>query len=130
MSGPFTLEPASVIFGAPFHSLPMGLVKKVPGDGQWKMIRHLLKQNDEGQSKNGWVDSDEFPNIYFAASWVCHYLSPPAFALAASRPAADMSRCLGLPQLIYMLIYASAWELKGTFLLEHGSCLCCIKCRS
>src|SRR5882724_2617106 len=50
MSGPFTLEQALVIFGGPFRSSPMGLVKKVPGDGQWRMIRHLLKQDDEGQT--------------------------------------------------------------------------------
>ena len=56
----------------------MGLVEKVPGDGQWRMIRHLLKQDDEGQSTNRWVDSDEFPTVYFAASWVCHYVVPPA----------------------------------------------------
>jgi len=68
MSGPFTLEQASIIFGAPFCSSPMGLVKKVPGDGQWRMIRPLLKQDNEGQSTNGWVDSDEFPAIYFTAS--------------------------------------------------------------
>src|SRR5882724_13612676 len=36
MSGPFTLEKASIIFGTPFHSSPMGLVEKVPGDSQWR----------------------------------------------------------------------------------------------
>ena len=75
---PFTLEQASVIFDAPFHSLPLGLVEKVPGDGQWRIIRHLSKQDDEGQSTNAWVDSDEFPTVYFAASRVCHYVCPPA----------------------------------------------------
>jgi len=76
MSGPFTLEKASIIFGTPFHSSPMGLVEKVPGDSQWRMIRHLSKQDDEGQSMNGWMESDEFPTIYFTASWVCHYVGP------------------------------------------------------
>ena len=36
MSGSFTLEQALVIFGGPFHSSPMGLVEKVPGDSQWR----------------------------------------------------------------------------------------------
>jgi len=77
MSGPFTLEQASVFFGGPFCSSPVGLVEKVPGDSQWRMIRHLSKQDDEGHSSNGWVvDSDEFPTIYFTASWVCHYVGP------------------------------------------------------
>ena len=39
------------------------------------MIRHLSKHNEDGQSTNGWVDSDEFPTNYFAASWVCQFVS-------------------------------------------------------
>ena len=47
--------------------------------------------------------------------------------LVASRPVADMSRCPGSHQLIYMLIYVSAWELQDLFLLDHGTWLCCVK---
>ena len=35
MSGPFTLEDAHTIFGDHFHSSPVALVEKVPGDGKW-----------------------------------------------------------------------------------------------
>src|SRR5882724_2275572 len=50
------------------------------------MIRHLSKKVDEGQSTNGWVDSDEFPTVYFAASWVCHYVGPPCPAFISCSP--------------------------------------------
>jgi len=43
MSGPFTTEQASIIFGGPFHSSSVGLVEKVPGYGVWRMIQHLSK---------------------------------------------------------------------------------------
>ena len=43
MSGPFTIEQASIIFGGPFRLSPVGLIKKIPGDGIWQMIRHLSK---------------------------------------------------------------------------------------
>jgi len=38
MSGPFTIEQASVICGGPILSSPVSLVKKTPGDGVWRMI--------------------------------------------------------------------------------------------
>ena len=75
MSGPFTIPQASIIFGGPFRSSPVGLVEKIPGDGTWHMIRHLSKCDDDGQSTNDWVDSDDFPTNYFAASWVCQFVS-------------------------------------------------------
>jgi len=43
MAVPFTIEQASIIFGGPFQSSPVGLIKKIPGDGIWQMIRHLSK---------------------------------------------------------------------------------------
>src|SRR5882672_10247559 len=75
MSGLFTLLKASSIFAGPFHSSPVGLVEKIPGDGVWRMIRHLSKCDEDGNSTNGWLDSNEFPTTYFAASWVCQYVS-------------------------------------------------------
>src|SRR5882724_898434 len=58
MSGPFTLEQTSVCYlWWPLPFFPVGLVEKVFGDSQWRMIRHLSKKDDEGQSMNGWVDS-------------------------------------------------------------------------
>jgi len=75
MSGPFTIPQASIIFGGPFRSSPVGLVEKIPGDGTWCMICHLSKCNEDGQSTNDWVDSDNFPTTYFAASWVCQFVS-------------------------------------------------------
>src|SRR5882672_4068969 len=65
MSGPFTISQASIIFGGPFCSSPVGLVEKVPGDGNWPMIRHLSKRDSDGLSTNDWLDSDEFPTTYF-----------------------------------------------------------------
>jgi len=41
MSGPFTIEQAAIIFGGPFCLSPVGPIKKSPGDGIWRMIRHL-----------------------------------------------------------------------------------------
>jgi len=70
----FTLLEASSIFAGPFHSSPVGLVKKISGDGVWRMIRHLSKCNEDGNSTNGWLDSNEFPTTYFATSWVCQYV--------------------------------------------------------
>jgi len=61
ISGPFSLDEASSIFGDCFHPSPMGLVEEVPGDGVWSIIWHLLKWDADGQSKNNWVNSDEFP---------------------------------------------------------------------
>ena len=40
MSGPFSISQASSIFGGFFHSSPVCLVEKVPGNGNWCMIRH------------------------------------------------------------------------------------------
>jgi len=82
------LEQGSVIYGGPFHSSCMGLVKKFPGDSQWRMIRNLSKRDDEGQSTNRWVDSDKFPTIYLllhgsVIMWVphplVHFLFPSLF---------------------------------------------------
>src|SRR5882672_8555299 len=75
MSVPFTISQASIIFDGPFHSSPVGLIEKITGNGIWWMIRHLSKHNEEGQSTNGWIDSDEFPTTYFVASWVCQFVS-------------------------------------------------------
>jgi len=75
MSGPFTLLEASSIFLGPFRSSPVGLVEKIPGNGIWRMIRHLSKCDEDGNSTNGWLESDDFPTTYFAASWVCQYVS-------------------------------------------------------
>jgi len=55
MSGPFTITQASIIFDGSFRSSPVGLVEKVTGDGIWRMIHHLSKRDEEGQSTNGWI---------------------------------------------------------------------------
>jgi len=85
MSGPFSLNQASIIFGGPFRSSPVGLVEKVPGDGNWRMIRHLSKQDCDSFSTNDWLDSGEFPTSYFAASWVSQFVSL-RFHLSPSPP--------------------------------------------
>src|SRR5882672_4357932 len=75
MSGPFTIAQASTILGGFFRCSPMGLVEKIPGDGNWRMIRHLSKQDVDGNLTNDWIDSDDFPTTYFNASWVAQFVS-------------------------------------------------------
>jgi len=85
MSGPFTVSEATEIFGGFFHCSPVGLVEKIPGDGNWRMIRHLSKQDNDRNSTNNWLDSDDFPTTYFTSTWVAqfvgflslYYLPPP-----------------------------------------------------
>jgi len=55
MSGPFTIVQASIIFDSPFHSSPVGLVEKFPGNGSWHMICHLSKCSVDGHSTNSWM---------------------------------------------------------------------------
>src|SRR5882724_7645195 len=95
MSGPFTLEQASVIFGGPFCSSPVGLVEKVSGYSQWRMIRHLSKQDDEGQSMNGmdgWIqmNSQLFTFLLHVSviMWVPHPLHSFPVPLAVLSPGA------------------------------------------
>jgi len=57
-----------------FYSSSVGLVEKVPGDGVWRMIRHLSKLDEAGHSMNGLIDSDEFPTTYFTALWVIQFV--------------------------------------------------------
>jgi len=84
MSGPFTIEQALVIFGGPFHSSLVSLVGKIPGDSVCRMIRHLSKWDDAGHSKKGWIDSDEFPTTYFAASWAIQFVGCHHFIVSLS----------------------------------------------
>ena len=41
----------------------------------WCMIRHLSKNYSDGQLTSSWVNSDEFPTVYFPAMWVMQYLT-------------------------------------------------------
>jgi len=75
MSGPFSPVEATIIFGSFYHSSLVGLVKKVPSDNVWCMIWHLSKREEDGQSTNDWLDSDDFPTSYFTASWVAQFVS-------------------------------------------------------
>ena len=75
MSGPFTIDQATIIFNGFFRCSPVGLVEKTPGDSNWRMIRHLSKQDATGCSTNDWIDSDDFPTTYFTASWVAQFVS-------------------------------------------------------
>ena len=76
MSGLFTVEEATKIFGGHFHTSPVGLVEKYPGDGKWHMIRHLSKCDEHGHSTNDWIDSADFPTTYYSATTVASYVSP------------------------------------------------------
>jgi len=75
MSGPFSPAEASIIFGSFYCSSPVGLVEKVPSNNTWRMIQHLLKCDEDGQSTNDWLDSDDFPTSYFTPSWVTQFVS-------------------------------------------------------
>ena len=75
MSGPYTINQAHTIFRSHFCTSPVGLVEKHPRDGVWRMIRHLSKQDDEGCSTNGCVDSNDFPTFYYPAATVVAYVS-------------------------------------------------------
>ena len=75
MLGPFMVSEAIKIFGGFFHCSPVGLVEKVPGDGIWHMVRHLSKQDGNGNSTNNWIDSDDFPTTYFTSTWVAQFVS-------------------------------------------------------
>ena len=57
--------------------ITVGLVEKVPCDGIWQMIRHLLRHDPVGHLTNDWVDLDEFPMVYFTISWVAQFVSEP-----------------------------------------------------
>ena len=52
MSGPFTLEETHLIFKGHFHTVLVGLVKKDPTKGTFRMIQHFLKEDEFGVSVN------------------------------------------------------------------------------
>ena len=81
MSGPFTVEEATKIFGGHFCTSPVGLIEKYPGNGKWHMIRHLSKRDEHSHSTNDWIDSVDFPTTYYSATTVASYVSPslPSF---------------------------------------------------
>ena len=70
MSRPFSVEEAHVIFNGHFRTSPVGLVEKVPGDGNWRIIRHLSKTDHLGFSPNDALDSHDFPTLFFSAAHV------------------------------------------------------------
>ena len=81
ISGPFTVEEAHIIFDGHFHTSPLGLIEKVPGDRKWRMIWHLSKMDAEGESTNGWLSSDDFPTHYYSASMMADFVSANPFLL-------------------------------------------------
>ena len=76
MSGPFTEDEARYIFNGHFRTSPVGLVEKYPGDGKWRMIRHLSKTDSDGFSMNQWLDSTDFPTVFYLAATIASYVSP------------------------------------------------------
>src|SRR5882672_2459519 len=117
MSGPFTIAQASDIFGGPFRSSPVGLIEKIAGDGIWCMICHLSKRDEDGQSTNSWIDSDEFPTTYFAASWVCQFVS------LFFCPHAWHSYCL----CAYICLFACLWMAMVALMLDGHAALCNVR---
>ena len=86
MSGPFLVEEAHVIFNGHFRTSPVGLVEKVLGDGNWRMIRHLSKTDHLGFSTNDALDSHDFPTLFFSAAHVAElvHVSPITVLFACS----------------------------------------------
>ena len=76
LSSPFTLNEAHIIFDGHFCTSPLGLVEKHPGDGKWRMIRHLSKTDQDGDSTNGWLDANDFPTKYYSTSMTADFVSP------------------------------------------------------
>ena len=76
LSSPFTLDEAHIIFDGHFHTSPLGLVEKHPGDGKWRMIRHLSKTDPKADSTNGWLDANDFPMKYYSTSMMANFVSP------------------------------------------------------
>ena len=76
LSGPFTLDEVHIIFDGHFRTSPLRLVEKHPGDGKWRMIRHLSKTDQEGDSTNGWLDTNDFLTKYYSASMTADFVSP------------------------------------------------------
>ena len=56
ISDPFSITQAHTIFGSHFHTSPLSLVEKDPGSGKWHTIHHLSKEDDDGESMNGWLN--------------------------------------------------------------------------
>ena len=75
MSGLFTPDEARIIFDGHFCTSPVGLVEKVPGDGNWRMIHYLSKSDSTGFSTNDALDSDNFPTIFYSAAFVANWVS-------------------------------------------------------
>ena len=75
MSGPFTEDEARYIFKGHFRTSPVSLVEKYPGDGKWRMIRHLSKTDGDGFSMNQWLDSTDFPTVFYSVATVASYVS-------------------------------------------------------
>jgi len=65
ISSPFTVDEAQFIFGGNFHTSPVGLIEKHSGDSKWHMIHHLSKYDSDGLSTNGWLNSDDFPTVFY-----------------------------------------------------------------
>ena len=72
-------------FLRPFLHVPCG-VEKRPGDGVWRVIRHLSKQDDEGCSTNSWIESNNFPTFYYPAATVAAYVSYLSHPVILSSP--------------------------------------------
>jgi len=75
----------------------VGLVEKVDGDGNWRMIRHLSKIDNLGFSTNDTLNSDNFPTAYFSASHVAEWVSPYFWVFVKCSMVCDGDRmCLSM----------------------------------
>ena len=60
MYGPFSIEDAHLIFRGHLRTSPLGLVENPGKPGAFRLIRHLSKCDHNGETTNGWLDSDDF----------------------------------------------------------------------
>jgi len=75
LSSPFSISQALIIFNGPFCTSPLGLVEKMPGSGKWHTICHLLKEDEYGNSMNGWLNVEDFPTKYYSANMTADFVS-------------------------------------------------------
>jgi len=71
---PSPLTKLKPFFDGHFWTSPLSLVEKVPGSGKWWTIRHLSKEDVNGELMNGWLNADDFLTKYYSASMTADFV--------------------------------------------------------
>ena len=86
MSSPFSIKVAHLIFKGHFRTSPLGLVEKPRKPSALRLICHHSKCDHNGESTNGWLDSDDFPTRWYSAADCADVVSPFIFLAPCSQP--------------------------------------------